>query len=328
MITYLTGDLLSSPAQTLVNTVNSVGVMGKGIAKSFKAIYPEMFAAYRQRCEAGELTIGSLFLYRSAHKWVLNFPTKRHWRQGSRPQDIAAGLETFRRAYAEHGITSIAFPQLGCGNGGLDWESQVRPMMERQLGDLPIAVYIHIRSDMPAPVEAEAASVSEWLRHGPRFIPFPLVWQELQAIVAAGEAPRWSVSESSEAIWLDLSERSIVVTRSELADLWRRFYAVGYLVLEDVALTLDAPPEPVLDLLDRLPYVTPARVAPLACPARYDGCLTRALLVAPGARGVQLVPPLMPADAAPVTSWEWETEDTTAWNENPTIGQLALFLTS
>lgn len=92
MITYVEGDLFTSPAQVLVNTVNTVGVMGKGIAKEFKDIYPDMFRACRRLCERDELIVGKIFLHRTPHKWVLNFPTKRHWRQRSRVEDIEAGL--------------------------------------------------------------------------------------------------------------------------------------------------------------------------------------------------------------------------------------------
>ena len=149
MITYIEGNLFLSTAQTLVNTVNTVGVMGKGIARDFKHLYPAMFEEYKRHCDEGTLAMGSLLLYRTAHKWVVNFPTKRHWKQASRLSDIELGLETFQRTYAEQGITSIAFPQLGCGHGGLDWESQVRPLMERYLGALPIEVFIHIPPDSP-----------------------------------------------------------------------------------------------------------------------------------------------------------------------------------
>ena len=131
MITYLSGDLFQSPAKVLVNTVNTVGVMGKGIALKFKRIYPEMFEAYRNHCERGHLQIGQLLLYKTPNKWVLNFPTTKHWRNPSRAEYIQAGLWKLRERCSEMGITSIAFPELGCGNGELDFEAQVKPMMER-----------------------------------------------------------------------------------------------------------------------------------------------------------------------------------------------------
>ncbi|MFH1086302.1 MAG: macro domain-containing protein, partial [Chloroflexota bacterium] len=117
MILYVTGSLFQSPAQVLVNTVNTVGVMGKGVALEFKRLYPDMFAEYRRLCETGQLAVGKLWLYRSPNKWILNFPTKEHWRNPSRVEYVETGLDAFRRNYSRMGIRSIAFPPLGCGNG-------------------------------------------------------------------------------------------------------------------------------------------------------------------------------------------------------------------
>jgi len=145
MLEYVADDLLDSPAQTLVNPVNTVGVMGKGLALEFKKRFPEMFARYRAHCESGELTVGKLWLYKSPAKWILNFPTKAHWRDPSKPKYIEAGLRKFVATYAAHGIASVSFPQLGCANGGLSWERTVRPMMEHYLGRLEITVRVHVR---------------------------------------------------------------------------------------------------------------------------------------------------------------------------------------
>ena len=94
MITYVTGNLFESPAQVLVNTVNTVGVVGKGIAKEFKIIYPMMFKRYQELCESGDFEIGKLWLWKSANKWVLNFPTKKHWRNPSHLSYIINGAGT------------------------------------------------------------------------------------------------------------------------------------------------------------------------------------------------------------------------------------------
>jgi O-acetyl-ADP-ribose deacetylase (regulator of RNase III) len=144
MITFLDSDLFASPAQTLVNAVNTVGVMGKGVALAFKQRYPDMFKAYRARCLEGTLDVGMLHLYRTPDRSILNFPTKKHWRQPSRIEYVEAGLAEFVRRYAEYGIESISFPQLGCGSGGLDWEEQVKPLMERYLQLVPLPIFIHI----------------------------------------------------------------------------------------------------------------------------------------------------------------------------------------
>jgi O-acetyl-ADP-ribose deacetylase (regulator of RNase III) len=142
MIYYREGDLFDSPAQTLVNPVNTVGVMGKGLALSFKERYPDMFAKYKEACDRHLLVPGMLMICRVPHHLVLLFPTKEHWRDPSSLDYIEAGLSKFRETYAEKGITSIAFPKLGCGCGGLHWDI-VRPVMEKYLVNLPIDVYIY-----------------------------------------------------------------------------------------------------------------------------------------------------------------------------------------
>ena len=149
MITYVSGNLFDSPAQVLVNTVNTVGVMGKGIAKEFKEIYPEMFNRYQALCESGDFSIGKLWLYKTPNKWILNFPTKKDWRQPSRPEYIQVGLAKFVESYSDFGIHSIAFPALGCGNGELDFDSQVRPQMEKHLSDLPIDIFVYLYEGDP-----------------------------------------------------------------------------------------------------------------------------------------------------------------------------------
>jgi O-acetyl-ADP-ribose deacetylase (regulator of RNase III)/uncharacterized protein YwgA len=143
MFKALIGDLFTSEAQTLVNTVNCVGVMGKGVALEFKKRFPSLFEDYAERCERKQVKLGEPYLYRDAgNKLVLNFPTKGHWRSPSRLADIEAGLDFFVKHYAEWGITSIAFPPLGCGNGGLEW-SEVGPLVYGKLHKLPIAIEIY-----------------------------------------------------------------------------------------------------------------------------------------------------------------------------------------
>lgn len=142
MLTYHRTSILTSQSQTVVNTVNTVGVMGKGLASAFKARYPDMFKAYQKLCKEKRLDIGQLWLWKGSDQWVLNFPTKKQWRKPSKLSYIEAGLQKFIYQYEQRGIREIAFPRLGCGNGGLDW-IDVRPLMERFLSPLPIPVYIH-----------------------------------------------------------------------------------------------------------------------------------------------------------------------------------------
>ena len=143
MIRYLKGNIFDSGAQVLVNPINTVGVMGKGLALDFKQRYPRMFDLYRDACRAGLLHVGEPMLYRSSEQWVLLFPTKAHWKEPSRLEWIETGLQKFVERYKSKGITSIAFPKLGCGNGGLNW-MEVKEVMERYLGELPIEVYVYM----------------------------------------------------------------------------------------------------------------------------------------------------------------------------------------
>jgi O-acetyl-ADP-ribose deacetylase (regulator of RNase III)/uncharacterized protein YwgA len=143
MVRIRTGDLLESDAQTLVNTVNCVGIMGKGIALDFKKRFPEMFEDYVGRCKRGDVRLGEPYLYRYlTPPWVLNFPTKDHWRSHARLDDIVRGLKFLISHYREWGITSLAVPPLGCGNGQLEW-AIVGPTLYRYLGQLAVPVDLY-----------------------------------------------------------------------------------------------------------------------------------------------------------------------------------------
>ncbi len=134
------GDLLKADAEALVNAVNCVGVMGKGIALQFKLAFPENFRRYEQACRAGDVQPGRMLVVETGSaanpKYIMNFPTKRHWRDRSRLEDIEAGLHVLIEAVRQRAIHSIAIPALGCGNGGLQW-SVVRPRVEMAFARLP-----------------------------------------------------------------------------------------------------------------------------------------------------------------------------------------------
>jgi uncharacterized protein YwgA/O-acetyl-ADP-ribose deacetylase (regulator of RNase III) len=143
MVAVKIGNLFDSKAQTLVNTVNCVGVMGKGVALEFKNRFPEMYEDYLARCKAGTVRLGQPYLYRSLiPPWVLNFPTKDHWRSVSRLQDIETGLRYLLAHYQDWGITSLAVPPLGCGHGQLEWRV-VGPTLYRYLKRLQIPVELY-----------------------------------------------------------------------------------------------------------------------------------------------------------------------------------------
>ena len=147
MIRFKAGDILAEDAEALVNTVNCVGVMGRGIALQFKKAFPENFRAYADACGRGEVRPGRMFVFETGGltnpRYIVNFPTKRHWRGNSRIEDIEAGLADLTRLIRERGICSIAIPPLGSGLGGLEWGA-VRQRIEEALrgfNDLRIVVF-------------------------------------------------------------------------------------------------------------------------------------------------------------------------------------------
>lgn len=143
-IEIVKGNIFNTKAQTIVNTINCVGVMGKGIALVYKLRYPKMFDLYSEYCKSKLIGIGKLWLYKNDDDapWVLNFPTKFHWKYPSKIEYIEKGLQKFVETYKEKGITSIAFPMLGTYNGGLG-KTEVLSLMKKYLSqcDIPIEIY-------------------------------------------------------------------------------------------------------------------------------------------------------------------------------------------
>ncbi|AMK23218.1 ADP-ribose 1-phosphate phophatase related protein [Sphingobium sp. TKS] len=136
MIEHIRGDMLEASAHILVNAVNCVGVMGAGVALAFKRHYPAMFLDYQRACRAGMVRPGRLHVWQSATgRLIVNLPTKRHWRDASRYEDVESGLDALHDFVRPLGPTTIALPALGCGHGGLDW-ARVSPIIHRKLGDL------------------------------------------------------------------------------------------------------------------------------------------------------------------------------------------------
>lgn len=136
---FIKGNLLEATTEALVNAVNTVGVMGKGIALQFKEQFPQNFKIYREACKAGTLDIGRLLPVKentlTGKQWIINFPTKRDWRNKSELEYIELGLQDLVKVIASLQIKSIALPALGCGLGGLNW-AEVCPLIEKYLGDL------------------------------------------------------------------------------------------------------------------------------------------------------------------------------------------------
>jgi O-acetyl-ADP-ribose deacetylase (regulator of RNase III) len=162
MIKEAKGDLLKADAEALVNTVNCVGFMGRGIAAQFKRAYPKNFSVYQAACKRHEVQPGKMLIVESGQltnpRWIVNFPTKRHWRGNSRMEDIEAGLVALVAEIRRLGIKSVAVPPLGCGLGGLEW-SQVRPRIEQAFASLPdVVVQLFEPDGAPAPAEMVKSS--------------------------------------------------------------------------------------------------------------------------------------------------------------------------
>ena len=270
MILYVKGNLFQSPAQTLVNAVNTVGVMGKGIALEFRRLFPEMFEQYRYLCESRQLDIGKLWLYKTPNKWILNFPTKRHWRQPSRIEYIEAGLCKFVDSYSEMGIHSIAFPPLGCGNGQLDFKTQVQPLMNKYLRDLPIEVFIypHKESDFVEHLQPEA--MREWLRAEPTSLPFAEVWDDLVRLVSE-EQDFKTVAKSSPFIAqvvqepkgieiLSGSSQQHFIPYDDLVSFWQQLRTHGF-TMRHIAPGIDRLISYLIPVFAKLEYVVPVHVA-------------------------------------------------------------------
>lgn len=270
MITYVTGNLFYSPAQVLVNTVNTVGVMGKGVAYEFKRIYPEMFKQYRELCEQNKLNVGDLWLYKSPNKWVLNFPTKKHWRNPSRPEYIEAGLRKFRHVYTDWDIHSIAFPPLGCGNGELDFQTQVRPLMEKYLQDLPIDVFVYPDRDDPyLPEHAEPEKFREWLRTQSETLAFTEVWDDIKKLLSHRNVFETVTGKNQftvemlpigEAIRIISRERSYTIEKETLLDFWQHLRSFGY-SSRKLAPGIDKKISYILPIFAELPYIKLVKMA-------------------------------------------------------------------
>ena len=266
MLTYVDISLFDSPAQTLVNTVNTVGVMGKGIAAVFKELYPEMYQRYRRLCQEGKLDVGMLYIYRTPNKIIVNLPTKKHWRQRSRMAYIESGLRKFVVQYTDYGISSVSFPQLGCGHGELDWETQVQPVMERYLQDLPIPVHVHLYAKPPDFVaERLDTDYAMQVRLERQHISTNRLWHDLRKLVGQTYqltlfGPVVEVDEE-HILFKPLTGpgEPVVVYCEDLEDLWNVLRLRGMIRESDVPrlISEDGATAWLFELLKRVDYIQP-----------------------------------------------------------------------
>lgn len=267
MITYLKGDIFKSPAQVLVNTVNTVGVMGKGVALEFKKQYPDMFMAYERVCNEKLLDIGTLMLWKSPEKWILLFPTKKHWRNPSKIEYIEAGLKKFVDTYLEKGITSIAFPRLGCGNGGLKW-TEVQPLMEQYLKKLPIPVFIYVDTyGDQAPEHLAQDPMEQWLHSNPQNIGFTVLEEDLQkkfsekVELVLDDGSMGYAQWTESGIWIKNGIEA-QLSAKELCEFWVYIRDSGVICVDELPLPYLDHASILVKVLQKLDYLQPVVASP------------------------------------------------------------------
>ena len=263
MLRYHRTSILTSQAQTVVNTVNTVGVMGKGLASAFKSKYPDMFKVYKKLCDEGRLDIGQLWLWKAADQWVLNFPTKKHWRQQSKLTYVEAGLEKFVAQFEQRGMQEIAFPRLGCGNGGLDWDD-VRPLMERYLSPLPIPVFIHdFEVDIGLPEHRETGASANFQRSFDIFIGdirTVLHREHGQFYTVSNSSPYRAAFDQKNNLLIDREGRRSLIQYEELYELWTLLLR-GPLTRRRLPGAARDSAYYLFPILARLPYVRAIQIA-------------------------------------------------------------------
>ena len=275
MITYVAGNLFTTPAQVLVNTVNTQGVMGKGIALQFKQTFPDMFKDYQEFCERGKIDIGVLWIYKTPHKWILNFPTKKHWRNPSRVDYIETGLKKLSERFNDLGIYSIAFPALGCGNGELNWENTVKPLMEKYLNKVPADVFVYPPLLKEQILEHKnKKEIENWLRSEPLTLSFSEVWKDLQELLLRkssfltlnkSSAFQAQIIEDSNKKLIEETVNSYLIIETEtrtrkieyaqLLELWQQFRRHGYLRRGIVSSAVERELSYLIPIFSELDYV-------------------------------------------------------------------------
>lgn len=266
MIQYIRGNLFTSNAKILVNTVNTVGVMGKGIASDFKKYYPKMFEEYKQLCDMNQLNIGDLHLYKTTNKWILNFPTKEHWRSPSKIEFIEKGLQRLIQDAHKLQINDIAMPKLGCGNGGLDWDSQVKPIVEKYLKKSPINVSIYDFDKDIIPEHLTQKDIEEWLLSEPENLSFRLFFEDLLNIYKKKTLflEHFSLNNQEFIVNYDEKERlfaiqnnnqKFILSKEDIKTMFFTLKNRGKLCYEDIAHELYAYKDEIFDFFTKLNYV-------------------------------------------------------------------------
>ena len=266
MIQYIKGNLFTSNAKVLINTVNTVGVMGKGIASDFKRYYPKMFQEYKKLCDTNKLNIGTLHLYKTPNKWILNFPTKEHWRSPSKVEFIEKGLQQLVADAHKLQITDIAMPKLGCGNGGLDWESEVKPIVEKYLKKSPINVSIYEFDKDIKPEHLTQKDIEEWLLSEPENLSFRLFFEDLldiyrqkslfiETFTLANQTYIINYHEEENLFAIQNDNQKFILSKEDIRTMFFTLKNRGKLCFEDIAHELYEYRAEIFDFFTKLNYV-------------------------------------------------------------------------
>lgn len=256
MIKYVKGDIFNSPSKIIVNTVNTVGAMGKGVALEFKKRYPEMFDKYQELCSNQLLDVGKLYLWRESEKWVLLFPTKKHWRYPSKIEYIEKGLQKFEQNWDKLGTNTIAFPRLGCGNGGLDWQ-EVKPLMEKYLSKIPMQILVYVDNyNDPVPEHKDVTEMEKWLSGQLGLSGYEAFKAKLDDFLKTNNEIRvnhksYRIENVNDMISID----DVVLEEAQVCDLWNWVRDAGVIMPEEMPCEYHNIAEAFLELLRRLEYV-------------------------------------------------------------------------
>lgn len=276
MLTIVYGDLLMSPARVLVNPVNTVGTMAGDLGEDLRQVYPAMFAEYQRLCEADQLNIGQVMLYRTPHKWILNLPVKRHYRANVRLDAVESGLRRIATLYAEQHFTSISLPAAELCDSPSD-QPALMGLLRSYLGTLPIMVYAHLPADPPLQeARHNITTLARWLHGTPQHVSFETFWRGIASIVRRhpemttleDDQPFAATFRRDEAnprlmsLKLIRDEQTTFIPQTLLRDLWQYVLLAGYAHPRHLPGGLDAVGEMIVTLLSKLSYMRPVRLQP------------------------------------------------------------------
>jgi O-acetyl-ADP-ribose deacetylase (regulator of RNase III) len=246
--------------------VNTVGVMGKGIAFDFKKYYPKMFEEYKELCDTNQLNIGNLYLYKTSNKWILNFPTKEHWRSPSTVEFIEKGLQQLVQDALKLQISDIAMPKLGCGNGGLDWEREVKPIVEKYLKKSPINVSIYEFDKDIVPEHLTQKDIESWLLCDPENLSFRVFFEDLITIyrkntlfiettILAKKEYIVTYDEDEKLFALQNDEDRFILSQEDIKGMFFTLKSLGKLCANDIYDDLFPYHNEIFDFFSNLNYV-------------------------------------------------------------------------